>query len=246
MKYSHFENIGFGPDINEMFEQTIKRSKHFIGKNYRDFDYLVYNDKNIFLVYTVKGNQVMTLNPHFQGKSNNKISLKRFDNNLAGDCMVMGWIEPSEDLEQGLSPIYFNFYDYFVSLDFKVPRLENIQLTAFAHDFEIYKDINTFSKVKTFKLEQSNEYEPNEFSFSHDYFIAVGLFDDEINPIAQFAATVNEVNIVKNSLTNKQFYHIFAKGMVEVDIVYPFEKDLKIEVGNIIDGTFWLSGTIVQ
>lgn len=246
MKYNHFENIGFAADISEMFEQTISKSKKYLGKKYQDFDYHIYNDNKIYLVFNIKKNEIMSLNPHFQGKSINKLSLNRFDINHAGDCAVEGWIEPTEDLNEGMSPIYFNFYDYFVSLEFKVPRLQNMQITAFAHEFDIYKDTSSFLSAKTLKLDKNLENEPKEISFAPNYFIAVGLSEEQFTPIAQFAATVKEVNIVKNNLTNKQFYHILAQGMIELDIVYPYEKDLKIDIGNIIDGTYWLSATIVQ
>jgi len=245
MQFSHFDCIGFPitdeDSLIEMIELVSTKAKKLENAKYEDFEYALYRSpKGIRMYFITVGNELYSLNPHFKGKTSNPISIISIDVNEAGDGLAFGWLQPDESLTNGLAQIKFSCPDYFKHIRSRSPRLLNIQLSAFVEEFTIFDTEEEFYEKTRVESNGKN------LNFSKNYFIPIGLFEeDDPQPIAKFAGTIEEIEIITNPLTEVDFYSLRVKSIVDFDVVLPMLPDLDLSVGKIIEGIFWMSGIVI-
>ena len=120
------------------------------------------------------------------------------------------------------------------------PTTCNIQLSAFAHNIDIYESEEDYDKKNT-----------SEPKFAMEHFIPTGLFADEGQPAtahAMFGGIIKTAEKRKNPVTGLEFYHALVKTFGgEIDVVISpdlIENGTALEKDYILTGYFWLSAKI--
>ena len=120
------------------------------------------------------------------------------------------------------------------------PKTCNIQLSAFAHNVDIYESEEDYDKKNT-----------SEPKFAMEHFIPTGLFADEGQPAtahAMFGGIIKTAEKRKNPVTGLEFYHALVKTFGgEIDVVISpdlIENGTALEKDYILTGYFWLSAKI--
>lgn len=263
MEYSHFDCLGFKmeeqSDMIKILDDTLPKAEGF-NKAGREFT--LFDDEGIQISCGFKNGKIQTMNPHFEGKSRNKVAINKMEVDAHLDCKVYAWIQPDESLQDGMSPMIFNFPDFFRSDNCpeekisdslagwftrlfrkpktEIPSMQTIQLAAFPEEITFYANEAAYDK-------EQPDIEGTGLKLGKEFFIPAGMFADKNEPVAQLSGEVKEVKLVPNSLTGNKFYHILLEGILDFDVVIPeFAVEQTIKKGNIIKGTFWLSGKIIQ
>lgn len=245
MEFSHFDCIGFKitdeESFIEMIELVSSKAKKLQNANYENFEYHLYRSPKGIRMYLVTENgELYTLNPHFKGKTSNPVSIISIDVNEAGDGLAFAWLKPDESLTKGLTQINFSCPDYFKHIRSRSPRLVNLQITAFTEEFTIYDTEDEFYEKTTLEIEGK------KLQFAKNSFIPIGVFDEQNkSPLAKFAGTIEEIEVVTNPLTNVDFYALRVKSIVDFDVVMPILPNVNLTKGKIIEGIFWMSGIVV-
>lgn len=188
-----------------------------------------------------KNNECIGMNPHFSGKSNMYTllnnSVDRPESILDG--AIHAWAEPEGTIEEaGLFPFVFdlpnsNMYPHIV-----LPQLLHIQLAAFTHELDVYKN-----------EEEYFAQQEGEMKFAAQSFIPTGLFGESGAPpqaTAMFTGNVLETQRLQNATTGEFFNWSLIETLGgTIDMVTDEQLILQsIEVGSIVKGSFWLSGTL--
>ena len=120
------------------------------------------------------------------------------------------------------------------------PKTCNIQLSAFAHNIDIYESEEDYNKKNT-----------SEPKFATEYFIPTGLFTDDgqtATAHAMFGGIIKTAEKRKNSVTEQDFYYALVKTLGgEIDVVISpdlIEEGVILEKNYILSGHFWLSAKI--
>lgn len=188
--------------------------------------------------------QVIGLNPHYEGSSRFKVRLtdeiiRSEGSELDGTFHV--WAEfDGETEESGSYPFVFEMPNRAVYGDVQMPRSVSIQLTAFAHELSV------FDNEEHFHASQQQA----EVKFAAESFIPTGLFGeaDEPGSMAMFTGQVVESAWITNEQTGKDFHWALVRTLGgEIDVVADRETlEADIPVGGIVSGTFWLSAKIME
>ncbi len=197
-----------------------------------------------------KEQELIGFNPHFAGKSRRQVALtkaiERESSELDGGFHA--WANPPDEAAEvsGEYPFVFDVPDFLLNDEIKLPRICQIQLTAFAsNDFKISPDEKFY-----------NESHTDETKYSSKSFVPVGLlaFEDgeeeidlsAVRPIARFTGEVKEFELKTNQLSGNEFYWFLIDTFGgEIDVVAD-TKLISIEpnIGGVVSGQFWLSGKI--
>ena len=189
-----------------------------------------------------KKNECIGMNPHFSGKSNMytllNASVDRPDSILDGG--LHAWAEPEGTIEQaGLFPFVFDLPNSNMYPDIVLPQLLHIQLAAFTHELTVHANEEEY-------LAQQE----GEVKFAAQSFIPSGLFGESGAPqsTAMFTGNVLETKRLQNATTGEFFNWSLVETLGgTIDMVTDEELLLQpIEVGNIVNGSFWLSGTLID
>lgn len=192
--------------------------------------------------------ELIGFNPHYAGKSRRRVGLtnaiERESSELDGGFHA--WASPTDEAVEtsGEYPFVFDVPDFRLNDDLKLPRVCEIQLTAFAsNEFEIFESEESY-------YNSSN----NELKMASKSFIPSGLFlpDEKATPIEPprpigiFAGEIKEFELKTNQLSGNEFYWFLIETLGgEIDVV----ADGKLissapNIGGIVSGQFWLSGKI--
>lgn len=194
--------------------------------------------------------EILGFNPAFNGKSRRKVGLtaiiERDTSELDG--AFHAWANPTtEDIENsGEYPFVFDVPDFRTKDQIQLPKVLEIQLTAFAS-----KDFYVFAGKEDFDSSQAGE--PAVASRS---FIPSGLYSFDENggmvdidpPQAHGILTgeIREFELQTNEFTGEKFYWFRVDTFGgEIDVVADINL-VKTEpkVDGIVRGSFWLSGKI--
>lgn len=190
-----------------------------------------------------EANEIIGLNPHFKGTAVSKVCLtKKIENPAATDLdgQVCSEAEPGED-EEITYPFVFDLPDIGLH-ELNFPTIKKVQLAAFAHELNIY------TNEQTYKQAQEGE---EGLNLATEFFIPSGLFSEEEAPFlpdstAIFGGRVLSTKKITNPYTNEFFYYAKVKTLGrEIDVVAdPELVTEEMMEGNIISGSFWLTGQI--
>jgi len=248
---SNLSDIGFDIETEQEFHKLVEKAyEKGKPKKAEKGTYFQYSDSSgaeLWIQFD-KRNEIIGANPHFKGKSRRKVCLtteiERCESILDG--AFHAWADPLEDNnpESGAYPFVFDVPDIKSLGKVIFPQDIEIQLSAFAQEFDYYKSEEEFSKKQ--------EGEPKWASQS---FVPSGLFnpnENESNPnppeaLGLFAGIIKEYSKKKNQLTEQEFYWLLIETLGgEIDVV----ADLRFfednpNIGGVVHGQFWLSGQLM-
>ena len=185
-------------------------------------------------------NEIEGVNPHFAGPARLKARLNTYYPDSM-DGAFHAWADPEDNELEGAYPLYFDAPDASRHQNLELPRIVEIQVAAFAHELTVHDDLDAFNRSQT----------DEELKFASESFIPSGLFgaDDEgARAEAFFTGTVIASKLKTNPLHGHHYWWALVRSLGgEFDVVAdPELVDQPIQVGNILQGSFWLSGRIQE
>lgn len=215
--------------------------------------YFKFEDNSGAEIYmqTNPAQEIMGFNPAFNGKSSRRVGLtKMIERDTSElDGAFYAWANPGEnDFEKtGEYPFVFDVPDFRTKENLALPKVVEIQLTAFAsNDFEIFDSKKIFDAVQN-----------DEIKVASKSFIPSGLFafnengeSSELDPPQAHGILTGEIKEFEartNSFTGGKFYWFSVETYGgEIDVVADtnlIKNEPKID--GIVRGSFWLSGKIL-
>ena len=235
---SHFEAIGINIDsLEEMEDLFSKCLEHGIETDTKSGKYFFWNmGDGAELWGQLDPENEAGLNPHFSGVSSFNAILESEIKDE--ERPVMDGSIYCQSVE-GQYPFVVDIPDMKVH-NITYPKTCNIQLSAFAHNVDIYESEEDYNKKNT-----------SEPKFAMEHFIPTGLFADEGQPAtahAMFGGIIKTAEKRKNPITGLEFYHALVKTFGgEIDVVISpdlIENGTALEKDYILTGYFWLSAKI--
>ncbi|MEN7551546.1 hypothetical protein AAG747_26760 [Rapidithrix thailandica] len=248
---SNLSNIGFDiqseDDFYSLVEKAYEKSTPLKTVKGTYFQFSDESGAELWIQMNKK-NELIGMNPHFKGKSKRKVSvtssIDRPESILDG--AFHSWADPLEDdhPESGAYPFVFDVPNHKKYEGIETPQIIEIQLSAFAQEFEYYESEGAF--------ENGQEGEPKWASQS---FVPSGLFKpgegDDPNPpeaLGLFTGIIKEFEKRKNEFTGQEFYWLLVDtlgGEIDVLTDLRFFENTSPGIGGIVHGQFWLSGSIL-
>jgi len=250
---SNLSDIGFPTrseqDINDMISHVLELAETIPCP--QGF-YLKFADASGAEIW-LQGNteqELIGFNPHFAGKSCRTVGLtnaiQRESSELDGGFHA--WANPSGEAAEisGEYPFVFDVPDFLLNDEIKLPRICEIQLTAFAsNEFEVFESEESYyNSLNDEPAMASKSFIPSGLFLPDDKAIAI----EPPRPIGIFAGEIKEYDLKKNELSGEKFYWFLVETLGgEVDVV----ADVKLissepNIGGIVSGQFWLSGKIIR
>ncbi|RYY99335.1 MAG: hypothetical protein EOO11_05325 [Chitinophagaceae bacterium] len=251
---SNFSSIGFAVHTEEEFRELVEFCFEK-GQKIRSHGgtYFVYSDKSGAALYGQLNpqNEIIGINPHFAGKSKRRVCLTatyaRPESELDGAFHCWADPEHENDPDSGAYPFVFDAPDFNTIGEIRYPKDFSIQLAAFAREIELYDDEPAFEEQQHGIGEGASE-----VGFAAQSFIPTGLFSEEENSTPEatglFAGIIKEWELRSNEHTGATFYWLLVETLgCEVDVVFdPIFTDKEPRVGGVVQGTFWLSGKLID
>jgi hypothetical protein len=250
---SNLTNLGFSVYSNEEFiELAVNVAKTGEEVKVKNGSYVRYSDPSGAEIWVQKNdkNQLIGLNPHFDGKSKKKVALMqeihRDKNSSPMDGSFHAWADPVDENEpeSGAFPFVFDLPDFYTNIKYKLPKIVDIQLAAFASELDYFQNEESF---------MANQDE--EPKWAAQAVVPVGLFNNEEEKkdappqaTAMLTGIVKESKLIKNEYSKENFLWILVETLSgDIDIVADAELlDNMPKEGGIIKGLFWLSGRILS
>ncbi len=235
---SHFEAIGIKIDSMEEMEDLFSKClEHGIETDTKSGKYFFWDMGNGAELWgQLDPDNEAGLNPHFSGTSSFNAILESEIKDE--ERPVMDGSVYCQSVE-GQYPFVADIPDMKVH-NITYPKTCNIQLSAFAHNIDIYESEEDYDKKNT-----------SEPKFAMEHFIPTGLFADEGQPAtahAMFGGIIKTAEKRKNPVTGLEFYHALVKTFGgEIDVVISpdlIENGTALEKDYILTGYFWLSAKI--
>ncbi|PIE47682.1 MAG: hypothetical protein CSA42_02645 [Gammaproteobacteria bacterium] len=249
---SNLSNIGFDiqneEDFYSLVERAYEKSSRIKTKQGSYFKFSDESGAQLWIQMNSK-NELIGANPHFEGKSKRKVSLTASIDRQESilDGAFHSWADPLEkdNPESDSYPFVFDVPDHKRYEEIEFPQTVEIQLSAFAQEFDYYESEDEFLN--------GQEGEPKWASQS---FVPSGLFnpgegEDPNSPEAfgLFAGIIRESAKRKNLFTGQEFYWMLVDTLGgEIDVI----ADLRYFVNSepkkdgVVHGQFWLSGCLLS
>jgi hypothetical protein len=159
------------------------------------------------------------------------------------DGAYHGWADPAgDDPESGVYPFVFDSPDFHLYPEFAYPCLVEAQIAAFAHEVQLYDTPESYY--------QSQTAEPQ---FGSQSFIPAGLFamqEPDQQPLAYAIMRGHVITAERrhNELADGYFHWAKVETLGGTfDVVIPPELlEALPSPGNVISGSFWLSGRLIS
>jgi len=248
---SHYANIGFAVHTDEELNQLVEQA-YEAGKpvNSRKGLYVRYHDPSgaELWLQVNENKELVGINPYFQGDS--KVSVELHESMIDEEEYLDGgyycWANPqaAQDKEEpGDYPFMLDMPDFYSYPEYSFPCKKEVSICAFAEELQVFESEDLFNSIQ-----------PSEISMDSESFIPVGLLGDEgeLNSAPQAFAVVNgrilRTELKNNILTNQPFWWMYIQTFgAKIDVVASKELiDAIPQVGNIVSGTFWLVGRIID
>ncbi len=249
---SHLSSIGF-PVQNEQDLYALAEKVSLKAKPYEITQgfYLRYEDPSgaSLWLHADKQQQISGMNPHFVGPSVMQVKIvrsmhKKQDHDFEGSYFAWAAPEEEHDHQEGAYPFLFDAPDFLRHSQQKFPQLLNVQVAAFAHEIQV------FASEQAFHVEA-----PKSTQMAPEAFMPAGLFPAE-NQLEEAAPTAHalingrvlDTQKRTNQLTGKSFWWLQIQSYAGVydAVVDPLLMPIEPKPGNIISGSFWLSGMILD
>ncbi|MEZ5345418.1 MAG: hypothetical protein R2681_07680 [Pyrinomonadaceae bacterium] len=253
---SNLSDIGFpvksDKDVNDILMKVMQELTQ-IPCPPRGFYYLFSDESGAELFLQADSAQDMIgFNPAFWGKSRRQIGLtKGIERDTSElDGAFYGWANPRNKEnpgEAGEHQIVFDVPDFRLHEKIVLPKTADVQLTAFAsNDFRIFESEDDYFDS------QSGEKELPVRSFAASALFGLGQAEEnaeEIPPQAHgmISGEIKEFGIRTNGFTHQPFYWFLIETLGgEIDVVAdPKFVTAEPAAGQIISGSFWISGKIL-
>ncbi|MCA9656873.1 MAG: hypothetical protein KC486_00880 [Myxococcales bacterium] len=252
---SHFSSIGLVIDsVDEMLAVAERAAGEAEVLEVEGGRYLVWSSgegPELWLQLDDEDN-LIGMAPHYAGRNRWRVALvdevERNDQTVL-DGSFYAWNCPEgDDPEEGLYPFVFDCPDRSVFGEIDVPLFASVQLAAFAHGIELWDDVDAYDEAT------SDEGDPERPRLASMSFIPAGLIrsegEEDPSPPEAFAVISGVVRAskeVSNPLSGKPFQWAEIEtygGTLDVVIDRELLGERAVEPGNVIVGTFWLSGQI--
>jgi len=248
---SHYANIGFAvhtdDELNQLVEQAYKAGQPVTSRKGLYVRYLDPSGAELWLQVNER-KELVGLNPYFQGDSRVAVEFREsmVDESEYLDGGYYCWANPSASSdpdEPGDFPFVLDFPDFFSNPEFEFPCRKEVGICAFAEELEVFESEEVFDSIQ-----------PSEIMMAPESFIPVGLLGEEgeLNEMPQAFAVINgrilRSELKNNVLTDQPFWwmHIQTFG-AKIDVVASKELISVVpQVGNIVSGTFWLVGRVLD
>ncbi len=248
---SHYANIGFDvqtdAELNQLVEQAYEAGKPVKSRKGLYVRYLDPSGAELWLQVN-ENKELVGLNPYFQGESCVEVEIHEamIDETEYLDGGYYCWANPgapNDKEEPGDYPFVLDLPDFFSNPEYDMPCRKNVSICAFAEELQVFESEEMFDSIQ-----------PSEIMMSSESFIPVGLLGDEgdLDASPQAFAVVNgrilSTELKNNTLTDQPFWwmHVQTFG-VKLDVVASSELINEVpQVGNIISGTFWLVGRVIE
>jgi hypothetical protein len=186
------------------------------------------------------------LNPHFSGAARMHVGLtaSMVPDDHALDGAFHAWADPQDEgPTSGIYPFVFDAPDHALHRGAPLPALRGLQLAAFAHQIRAFADEAAYLAAP--------QPEPR---FAIESFVPTGLFDADGDPEAiprahaLFTGRVRKAARLVNPATGVAFQWALVRTLGgEIDVVAdPELVDGPLVAGSILQGTFWLSGRLLD
>lgn len=184
----------------------------------------------------------MGVNPHFKGRSSFRVGILELidDPEYLLDGRIQGWANPLEDnYEVGDFPFTFDTPNYrIVKGQLAKGMIRSFQITAFAHNIELFANEEAY--------DQAQHSEPH---MAAESFIPGSIFEDEARiSEAFFTGRILMSQAITNPLSGQDFVVMQVRtlgGILDV-VADPTLLETEPAVDGIIQGTFWLSGVLIE
>ncbi|MCB9568071.1 MAG: hypothetical protein H6710_12820 [Myxococcales bacterium] len=252
---SHFSSIGLVIDsVDEMLQIADRASVDAEVVEVEGGSYLAWSagDGPELWLQLDDEDALVGMTPHFAGRNRWRVALvheiKREDQ-TALDGAFYAWNCPEgDDPEDGLYPLVFDCPDRLVFGELDLPIFASVQLAAFAHALERWPDVDAYESAS------AAEGDPERPRLASMAFIPAGLLQaaesEEGTPAEAFAIVSGVVRTAAeriNPLTGVRFQWAEIEtfgGTLDVVVDRQLLGGAPLEPGNVIVGTFWLSGQI--
>jgi len=248
---SNLSDIGFNVKSEEDFYSLVERAyESSTPLNTVKGTYFQFSDASgaELWIQMNKKNAFIGVNPHFSGKSKRKISvtasIDRSESVLDG--AFHAWADPVEidNPESGLYPFVFDVPNHKKYEEIETPQIMEIQLAAFAQQFDYYESEDAFASGQI-----------REPKWASQSFMPSGLFSlgerENPNPpesLGIFAGIIKQSEKRKNEFTEQEFYWMLVDTLGgEIDVLADpnFFENTSPDIGGVIHGQFWLSGSLL-
>lgn len=192
-------------------------------------------------------NELIGMNPHFGGQSQVRVGLTHRVNrpNESGlDGALHGWADPEpDDPEGGLYPFVFDLPNLAEHGRLNYPSLALVQIAAFTHELRLYDSVSAYDEEVT-----------EGAKFASQSFIPAGLFSPEaerMEPPQSYAILTGHIlkfDELENGLSRMKYLWCLVEtlgGTFDV-VIDPQLISERPQVGGVLSGTFWLSGTLLE
>jgi hypothetical protein len=250
---SNLSDIGFptksDQDINDMISHVLELAETVPCP--QGF-YLKFSDASGAEIW-LQGNkhqELIGFNPHFAGKSRRQVGLTKAIHRETSelDGGFYAWANPRDEAAEisGEYVFVFDVPDFLLNDEIKLPRICEIQLTAFAsNEFELSESEESYyNSVNDKSAMASKSFVPSGLFLPDDKATAI----EPPRPIGIFAGEIKEYDLKTNQLSGNEFYWFLVETLGgEVDVVADV-KFISVEpqIGGFISGQFWLSGKIIR
>lgn len=248
---TRFVAVGFplyGPDdIDQFIQETWSRGAFTDTGDGYIIQWAAGNGAELWAQAAHDGH-IMGLDPHYSGNTRLRVRLMRHvqqpgDSHLEG-CFYC-WVNPRDDEpEGGQYPFVFRAPEFGMYRTFALPVIREVQVAAIARRLDAFPDDDAFyASQNTIGAR-----------FAAESFIPFGLFQTETDeappfrPQAIFAGHILDTSLLTNPATGLHFYwaRVRTSGG-EIDVVVDPEVLSGILIpGGVANGSFWLSGRIIE
>lgn len=244
MMPSHMSSLGFDIKSKEEFVGlAMKAKRNGSVLKCRSGTYRRWSvDEHVELYAQVdeKGKGI-GLNPHFCGKSRQVVELTQYHNKKKGTRLDGSFIchVVSKGAHQvGSFPYIFDCPDAKMHEDIVIPQQVEIQLSAIAHELNIFKDEEDFLA-----------FQDSEWKMATESFIPSGMFGGgkrkkQMDAMVIMSGKVVSMKSMTNGYTGLGYVYIILEVQgYHFDVVVDERMvNKEISIGYIISGLFWLSG----
>ncbi|WP_172254325.1 hypothetical protein [Saccharibacillus deserti] len=188
------------------------------------------------------------MHPHFTGAGLMQVGiegeLRREEaNELDGTFYAWAGAEAGRPGE-GLYAFLFDLPDRDVYGSLTTPMIRSVQLSAFAHELTVFSNEADYY---SYQLERSS----GGLVLQTETFVATGLNDQGGEPgsTAAFSGRVLRAGWIKNEMSETYFHWALVRTLGgDIDVVADerLVGGREIREGDILTGSFWLSGRLVE
>jgi hypothetical protein len=247
--FSHFNAVGFPISSQIEFERLLKMAfESGQPVPIQNGKYVVWEPgEGVQLWVKVKDRVVLGCSPHYRGEATLKVEVQSFHSRpediAATDGALRGTALPV-DAASSSFPLVADVPGFEATASrVTPPQIVTVQVTGFAREINCFPNSDAFAKF------QGTKNAPESESFLFPGLAAAPSAEGLTLAEAQIIARVLKASLRINPVTQQSFIALVvaAPGGGTIDIVAtPQAASGELLAGGIIQGTFWLSGRVLD